>query len=192
MSKTIQCISPIDGSIYLERDALSPEAATAAVEVAVAAQPHWERLPLERRISLVLAGVTSLGTMNAEITTELAWQMGRPVRYGGEFSGVSERASYMASIAETALAPIEIENSEAFIRRIERKPLGVVLVVAPWNYPYLTAINTIVPALIAGNAVVLKHSSQTMLAGDRLASAFHTAGVPSAIFQNLVHQHHLF
>ena len=167
MPKTIQCISPIDGSIYVERDALSPEAAKAAVAEAAAAQHQWERLPLERRISLVLAGVKLLGEMNAEITTELAWQMGRPVRYGGEFSGVNERAAYMASIAAAALAPIEIENSEAFIRRIERKPLGVVLVVAPWNYPYLTAINTIVPALIAGNAVVLKHSSQTMLAGDR-------------------------
>jgi len=187
--KTIRCISPIDGSIYVERDALSPEAAKAAVEEAAAAQHHWERLPMQQRIALVLAGIKLLGEMNAEITTELAWQMGRPVRYGGEFSGVNERAAYMASIAEAALAPIEIENSAAFMRRIERKPLGVVLVVAPWNYPYLTAINTIVPALVAGNAVVLKHSSQTLLVGDRLASAFHAAGVPTAIFQNLVLDH---
>jgi acyl-CoA reductase-like NAD-dependent aldehyde dehydrogenase len=189
MARTIQCISPIDGSVYAEREPLSPAAATAAVAEASAAQRAWEATPLQNRIERVLAGVKALGEMNAQITTELAWQMGRPVRFGGEFSGVNERANYMASIAEAALAPIEIENSAAFIRRIERKPLGVVLVVAPWNYPYLTAINTILPALIAGNAVVLKHSSQTLLAGDRLAAAFHAGGVPAGVFQNLVLDH---
>jgi acyl-CoA reductase-like NAD-dependent aldehyde dehydrogenase len=189
MARIIQCISPIDGLVYAEREPLSLAVAKAAVAEAAAAQRAWEVTPLEERIRLVLAGVKALGEMNAEITTELAWQMGRPVRYGGEFSGVNERANYMAGIAEAALAPIEVENSAAFIRRIERKPLGVVLVVAPWNYPYLTAINTILPALIAGNAVVLKHSSQTLLAGDRLATAFHAAGVPPAVFQNLVLDH---
>jgi acyl-CoA reductase-like NAD-dependent aldehyde dehydrogenase len=189
MARTIQCISPIDGSVYAEREPLSHSAAKAAVAEAAAAQRAWEATPLEQRIALVLSGIKLLGDMNAEITTELAWQMGRPVRYGGEFGGVNERANYMVSIAAAALAPIEIENSDRFIRRIERKPLGVVLVVAPWNYPYLTAINTILPALIAGNAVVLKHSSQTMLAGDRLAAAFHAAGVPRGVFQNLVLDH---
>jgi acyl-CoA reductase-like NAD-dependent aldehyde dehydrogenase len=185
----IQCISPIDGSVFVEREALSLGAASEAVAQAAQAQQQWAALSLQHRIDLVLAGVQCLGEMNAEITTELAWQMGRPVRYGGEFPGVNERASYMASIAEAALAPIEIENSETFIRRIERKPLGVVLVVAPWNYPFLTAINAILPALIAGNTVVLKTATQTMLAGERLAVAFHRAGVPSAVFQNLVLDH---
>jgi acyl-CoA reductase-like NAD-dependent aldehyde dehydrogenase len=147
VSKTIQCISPIDGSVYVEREALSLAAARTAVASAAAAQQQWQTMALAQRIERVLAGVAALGEMNAQITTELAWQMGRPVRYGGEFAGVNERANYMASIADAALAPLVIEDSEAFIRRIERKPLGVVLVVAPWNYPFLTAINTIVPAL---------------------------------------------
>ena len=189
MSSTIRCISPVDGSVYVEREPLSLAAASEAVAQSAAAQRQWEAVPLAQRISQVMAGIKALGEMNAQITTELAWQMGRPVRYGGEFSGVNERATYMAGIAETALAPIEIEDSEAFVRSIERKPVGIVLVVAPWNYPFLTAINTIVPALIAGNAVVLKHSSQTMLAGDRLAEAFASAGLPAAVFQNLVLDH---
>jgi acyl-CoA reductase-like NAD-dependent aldehyde dehydrogenase len=189
MPGKIQCISPIDGSVYVERPTLAAAAARSAVAQAAQAQRAWENAPLAQRIASVLAGVRRLGEMNAEITTELAWQMGRPVRYGGEFSGVNERATYMAGIAAEALAPIEIEGSDAFLRRIERRPLGVVLVVAPWNYPFLTAINTIVPALIAGNAVILKHSSQTPLAGERLAEAFHAAGVPAAIFQNLVLDH---
>jgi len=189
MPGKIQCVSPIDGAVYVERPILSAANARSAVAQAAQVQRGWEATPLAQRIALVLAGVQRLGEMNTEITTELAWQMGRPVRYGGEFSGVNERATYMAGIAEAALAAIEIENSAAFVRRIERRPLGVVLVVAPWNYPFLTAINTIVPALIAGNAVVLKHSSQTPLAGERLAEAFHAAGVPEAVFQNLVLDH---
>jgi acyl-CoA reductase-like NAD-dependent aldehyde dehydrogenase len=120
---------------------------------------------------------------------ELAHQMGRPVRYGGEFEGFDERASYMAEIAQEALAPIQVEDSNEFRRMIKRVPHGVVLVVAPWNYPYMTAINTIAPALIAGNSVVLKHSSQTLLVGERLATAFHSAGIPKDVFINVFLDH---
>jgi acyl-CoA reductase-like NAD-dependent aldehyde dehydrogenase len=115
--------------------------------------------------------------------------MGRPVRLGGEFGGVNERANYMAGIAAEALAPTVVESSDKFERRIEREPQGVVFVIAPWNYPFLTAINTIVPALIAGNAVMLKHASQTLVAGERLAAAFHKGGVPEDVFQNVVLDH---
>ncbi|MEM7566016.1 MAG: aldehyde dehydrogenase family protein, partial [Pseudomonadota bacterium] len=114
-----------------------------------------------------------------------ARMMGRPVRYGGETGGVRERAAYMTSIAEEALAPDVIEDSDQFRRYIAREPVGLVAVLAPWNYPYMTAINTIAPALAAGNAVALKHSTQTMLAGDRLAEAFRVAGLPDGLFQTL-------
>ena len=66
---------------------------------------------------------------------------------------------------------------------IKREPVGVVMVIAPWNYPYLTAINTIVPALMAGNAVLLKHASQTLLAGDRFQMAADRAGLPKGLFR---------
>lgn len=127
--------------------------------------------------------------MNDQIVPEIAHMMGRPVRYGGEFGGVEERASGMAAIATEALKPIVVEDSDNFERRIEREPHGVVLVVAPWNYPYLTAINTVSPALIAGNAVVLKHASQTLLAGERMVEAFTKAGIPADLFQNVYLDH---
>jgi acyl-CoA reductase-like NAD-dependent aldehyde dehydrogenase len=95
----------------------------------------------------------------------------------------------MADIAAAALAPIEVEDGPAFRRYIRRVPQGVVLVIAPWNYPYMTAINTVAPALIAGNAVVLKHASQTPLVGERMARAFHAAGVPGDVFQNVFLDH---
>jgi len=189
MSNTVKCISPIDGSLYAERKTLSDVDAAAAVERAKSAQVAWAARPLNERIALVKAGVAKIGEMNDQIVEELAWQMGRPVRYGGEFGGFHQRASHMADIAESSLAPIEVEDSGEFNRYIKRVPHGVVLVVAPWNYPYMTAINTVAPALIAGNTVMLKHASQTLLVGERLAEAFHAAGIPDDVFQNVFLDH---
>jgi len=185
----ITCISPIDGSVYAERPTLTLAEAKGAVAEARAAQATWAALPLEDRIARVQAGVANVGAMNDAIVPELAHQMGRPVRYGGEFGGFNERATYMAGIASEALADIGIEDSDSFRRVIKRVPHGLVLVIAPWNYPYMTAINTVAPALIAGNAVMLKHASQTPLVGERLAEAFHAAGVPAAVFQNVFLDH---
>ncbi len=186
---TIKCISPIDGAIYATRESVSLKAAEAAVAKARSAQKVWKRRPIAERTALVQAGVAELGKMNDEIVPELAHMMGRPVRYGGEFGGVEERASGMAAIAEAALKPIIVEDSGDFERRIMREPHGVVLVIAPWNYPYLTAINTVSPALIAGNAVLLKHASQTLLAGERMVEAFTRAGIPAELFQNIFLDH---
>ncbi len=189
MTQVLKCISPIDGSVFAERPVLSPEAAAAAVARATKAQKAWAARPLAERIELVMKGVARVGEMNDEVVPELARMMGRPVRYGGEFRGFNERASYMAEIAAQGLAPIEIEDSATFRRLIKREPHGVVLIIAPWNYPYMTAINGVAPALIAGNTVVLKHATQTLLVGERMARAFHEVGVPEDVFQNLFLDH---
>ncbi|MCA0905416.1 aldehyde dehydrogenase family protein [Ruegeria marisrubri] len=189
MGQMLKCVSPIDGSVYAEREVLSREAAFGAAARARAAQAEWAARPLQERIDLVMAGVAAIGAMNDEIVPELAHMMGRPVRYGGEFGGFHERASHMAEIAETSLADIAIGEDETFKRYIKRIPHGVVFVVAPWNYPYMTAINTVAPALIAGNTVVLKHATQTLLVGERMAKAFHSAGVPEDVFQNVFLSH---
>jgi len=185
----IQLISPVDGSVRAERMPLTREAADDAVARARAAQSAWAARPLEERIALVKAGVAKLNEMKDVLVEELAWQMGRPTRYGGEFGGVNDRTDYMASIAAETLAPKVVEDSDRFRRLIARAPVGVVFIVAPWNYPYLTTINTLAPALIAGNTVVLKHASQTLLVGERMAEAFHAAGVPVDVFQNVVLDH---
>lgn len=189
MSQTLKCISPIDGSVYAEREVLSREAAFEAAARARAAQAEWAARPLQERIDLVMAGVAAIGAMNDEIVPELAHMMGRPVRYGGEFGGFNERASHMAEIAEASLVDIAVGEDETFKRYIKRIPHGVVFVVAPWNYPYMTAINTVAPALIAGNTVILKHATQTLLVGERMAQAFHSAGVPEDVFQTVFLSH---
>ncbi|MBO9406126.1 aldehyde dehydrogenase family protein [Shimia sp. R9_1] len=189
MSGMLTCISPIDGSVFAERPMLSADEAFAAAKRAKDAQKAWAARPLQERIDLVMAGVAAVGAMNDEIVQEIAKMMGRPVRYGGEFGGFNERASYMADIAAESLADIQVGEDATFKRYIKRLPHGVVFVVAPWNYPYMTAINTVAPALIAGNTVVLKHATQTLLVGERMAQAFHSAGVPEDVFQNVFLSH---
>jgi acyl-CoA reductase-like NAD-dependent aldehyde dehydrogenase len=188
MSK-LTCISPIDGSVLAEREAQSLEAATALLAKAKAAQKAWAARPLAERIAIVEKAIAALDAMNEEVVPELARQMGRPVRYGGEMRGVKERTAYMASIAEASLAPLVVEDSDKFKRYLAREPVGIVLVIAPWNYPYLTAVNTIVPALIAGNAVAFKGATQTLLVGDRFARAFELAGLPDGLFTTLFLSH---
>jgi len=189
MTQTLKCISAIDGSVFAERPTLSLGDARYRVARVRDAQADWAARPLAERVALVRAGVAAVGAMNDDIVPELAHMMGRPVRYGGEFGGFDERASHMADIAEDALADIAVGEDARFKRYIKRVPQGVVLVVAPWNYPYMTAINTVAPALIAGNTVVLKHSTQTLLVGERMAAAFHSAGIPGDVFQNVFLDH---
>ena len=189
MTKPIALISPVDGSTYATRTPLTQAEAVAVAARARAAQKAWALRPLAERIALVKAGVAELDKIKDTLVEELAWQMGRPTRFGGEFGGVHDRTNYMAEIAAKTLAPEVIEDSATFKRMLAREAVGVVFIVAPWNYPYLTTINTLAPALIAGNTVVLKHASQTLLVGERLAEAFHAAGVPADVFQNVVLDH---
>ena len=122
----------------------------------------------------------------ADIANEITWQMGRPIRYvEGEISGLVERAEAMLELASDQLAPHTVGDKAGFKRYIQRDPLGTVFVIAPWNYPYLTAVNTIIPALVAGNTVILKHSAQTLLCAERFQKAFDYAGLPHGVFQYL-------
>lgn len=189
MTKRLECISPIDGSVHASREVHSVAQAKGMVDKAVVAQKAWRALSIQQRADLVVAGIANLGAMNDDIVPELAKMMGRPVRYGGEFGGVQERGTHMANIAEAGLADIVVEESDNFRRVIKREAHGTVLVIAPWNYPYMTAINTVAPALIAGNAVVLKVATQTLLTGEYLVKAFVDAGVPADVFQNIFLDH---
>jgi acyl-CoA reductase-like NAD-dependent aldehyde dehydrogenase len=188
MSRLI-CRSPIDDKIIVERDTMPWETITSAVDAARGAQREWMATPVAKRAEHMLRFLEAMRAINPEVVKELALQMGRPVRYGGEFRSLEERVTYMLSIAGAALAPVEPEPKVGFKRLIRREPLGVVFTIAPWNYPYLTAVNTIVPALVAGNAVLLKAASQTLLTGDRFQAAMDKAGLPKGLFQTLALSH---
>jgi acyl-CoA reductase-like NAD-dependent aldehyde dehydrogenase len=185
----VRIISPIDQSVYAERPLTTDAALDAALSRARAAQAKWARVPVADRVGQTIAMLDALLAMNDDIIPELAWQMGRPIRYGAEKRGLEERARYMAGIAEDALSPLLPKEASGFRRYVKRDPVGVVLVIAPWNYPFLTAGNTIFPALMAGNAVLLKHAAQTLLVGERFQAAADKAGLPKGLFQNVVLGH---
>lgn len=189
MSDNIDIVSPIDGKVFASRPVASDAEIVAAIARARAAQAEWRGSSVPERGRYMLEMLGQMQEMAGEIVPELAWQMGRPVRYGGELGGFEERLKWAVENAEAALAPIEAADQPGFRRYIKREPAGLVLVVAPWNYPYLTAVNTIVPALLSGSAVILKHASQTLLVGERFATALERAGLPAGLFQNLVLSH---
>jgi acyl-CoA reductase-like NAD-dependent aldehyde dehydrogenase len=190
MAESISAISPVDGRVVAKRPIASRKAVMAAFAGARAAQWDWAEMPLSERAKLCSKAVDAMLAMKDEIVPELAWSMGRPVRYGaGELRGFEERARHMIAIAPEALAPLSPAPKEGFDRFITREPLGVVFTIAPWNYPYLTTVNSVIPALMAGNTVVLKHASHTLLVAERFQMAFDRAGLPKGVFQHLVLNH---
>lgn len=187
MENTFQVISPVDGSVYAERQLASDTEIEKALASAERAQKPWKATSIAERADICRKAVQYFLEHADAIAEELSWQMGRPIRYAPfEISrGFQERARYMIDIAESALADIQPEEQAGFRRFIRREPLGTVLALAPWNYPYLTSVNAVIPAIMAGNAVVLKHAQQTPLCAERYAAAFEYAGLPESVFQYL-------
>src|SRR5438270_8559796 len=180
-------ISPVDGSVYVEREFASDQAIEAALAKAVSAQRAWKQGLVAERAAICRRMADWCGANAEELGEELTWQIGRPIAQSpGEIRrGFHERVNYMSGIAEETLADLAVEKKAGFQRFIRREPLGVVLVLAPWNYPWLTSVNAVVPALLAGNAVVLKMAQQTPLVAERYAEAFAAAGLPADVFQYL-------
>lgn len=186
MSLVQQTFSPVDGRLLVERAIASEAHIDAALSAARAAAPEWRNTPLADRVELLARMVDAFAARSKDISVELTWQMGRPVRYTpGEVRGFEDRARVMLALAPESLADIDVGPKAGFHRFIRREPLGVVLVLSPWNYPYLTAVNAVIPALAAGNTVVLKHSDQTPLCAERMVEAAKEAGLPAGVFQYL-------
>lgn len=185
-----QTISPVDGSVYVERELANAGQIEATLARAVTAQRAWREVSVADRCRYCSAMVDAFVARRDALSEELSWQMGRPMsQAGGEIGGFEERARTMIRLAEQALAPIQLADKPGFTRYITREPLGVSLIVAPWNFPFMTAVNAVVPAILAGNAVILKHSAQTPLCAERMAEAFEAAGLPEGVFQFLHMSH---
>mgnify|MGYP001820743665 CR=1 FL=1 len=186
MTRTFQTISPVDGSVVAERAFADSSQIERALSRSTEAFQDWKRTPLEQRQALVQR-FFELAVRDVDaIAQELTMQIGRPIRDGaGEARGWLERGHKMLELSRDALADTAPSPREGFTRFIRREPLGTVLTLAPWNYPWLTTVNSLVPALLAGNTVLLKHSEQTPLVAERMLAAAVEAGVPDAVFQVL-------
>jgi acyl-CoA reductase-like NAD-dependent aldehyde dehydrogenase len=183
----IRLLSPADGSLVAERPRPDPAAIERALAAAETARHTWRHTPLDERRALCARMVALLADDADAIGEELARQMGRPIRYAPMEirRGFAERAAFFLEAAPNCLADVPGAKRDGFDLFMRREPLGTVLVVAPWNYPYLTAVNAFLPALLAGNPVLLKHSDQTLLCAERLTAAFAAAGGPPGVFQHL-------
>src|SRR6202521_2671694 len=187
---TIKCVSPVDGTVYAGRTAATAAQIDQTLQRARAAQPKWGEVPIAERAAIIGRFCGEFERRGTRIATELSWQMGRPIRFAAsEVRGTLERARYMIGAAAAALADVEPGPKPGFRRFIRRETLGVVFTVAAWNYPYLIAVNSVIPALLAGNAVILKHSAQTPLCAERFADCFAAAGLPPGVFQVLHLEH---
>jgi acyl-CoA reductase-like NAD-dependent aldehyde dehydrogenase len=190
MASKFRVITPVDGSVYAERTYASQREISSTLITARRMQENWQGVPIEERAAVCTRAVQAFVKRRHEIAEEISWQMGRPIRHSpGEVDGFEERATHMIRIAEKALSDISVPERAGFTRFIKREPVGVVFSIVPWNYPYLTAVNTIIPAIMAGNAVILKHSSQTPLCSERIHEAFREAGLPGGVFQYLYLTH---
>jgi len=184
-------ISPIDNSVYAERPEATGRQIDQLLTNAAIAQKAWAQTPLDERRAIVTRFIEFMNANADAIGEELTWQMGRPIRYTPNEirRGFTDRARFAVDAAPGALADIAVAPIAGFNRFIRKDPVGIVLTIAPWNYPYLAAVNSVVPALLAGNAVILKHSSQTPLCAERIAAGFAAAGLPDGVF-NVLHASH--
>src|SRR5205814_628324 len=131
MKHTVQrTVSPVDGSLYVERKLAAARDIERALARAVGAQAQWQRVPVAERVAIVRKMVEWCVARAERIGEELTRQMGRPIAYAPNEirRGFLERALYMAGVAEAALADLPAEAKDGFHRFIRREPLGVVLV----------------------------------------------------------------
>ncbi len=183
-------VSPVDGRVYVERALATPNEINETLRSARHAFAEWRNTSLDERAAILTRFCNEFELRGAQIAEEITWQMGRPSRYApNEVRGMLERARHMIAIAPQALEDVAAGPKDNFRRFVRREPLGVVFTVAAWNYPYLIAVNSVIPALMAGNAVVLKHSAQTPLAAERFAECLLLAGLPKGVFQ-ILHASH--
>lgn len=166
----------------VERELETPAALEAASLAARRAAGAFRELDVAARATLCTAAVEAMLADEARITADITRMMGKPLRQAkNELAGMAGRARHMIAIAESALADTVLDGKPGFERRIERVPLGVVLNMPAWNYPLLTCVNALIPAVLAGNAVLLKHSTRTALCGEHFAEAFARAGAPEGL-----------
>ena len=188
-STVLTAINPFDQSTIVEIPYDSDEQIQAKVSASSLAQAKWRMLPLEERIRIVQVGLEKMRASGDQIARDVSRQMGKPLGQAtGELSTMFSRAEQVLADAPLALAA-DVLPDNGFTRRIEHEPLGVVLDIAAWNYPLVIPINVIVPALLAGNTILLKHSAKTPLTGQAFQEAFGQLEVSNLVANlTLTHQ----
>ncbi|MBN1346111.1 MAG: aldehyde dehydrogenase family protein [Phycisphaerae bacterium] len=187
MPETLEVINPATEETFKRIDLHSADEIEERLVRASSAARQWRGVPMAERIAVTHRFVEAFTGKADEIAAELTAQMGKPITQArNEIKTMAARARYMAEIAEASLADVRISEGPDEFKRIVRDPLGVILDIAAWNYPLLIAVNVVTPGILAGNAVVLKHSSLTPLCGLRFEEAYRSAGLPDGVMTAIV------
>ena len=184
-------ITPINNSIYLERPLSKNDDIENVLGKSQKIFQKWKSTSIDDRIIIINKFIDNLIALKSEISKEICWQIGRPIsQCGNELRGFEERSKYMVQIAKDSLNNLPATKNNELDNFIYKSPLGVIFVMAPWNYPIITATNTLVPALLSGNTIILKHSSQTPRCAELISQAFENTGMPEGVFQYIHTDHH--
>jgi succinate-semialdehyde dehydrogenase / glutarate-semialdehyde dehydrogenase len=184
---SLTAINPTDGSELGRFDELSPEQVSAAIERAHAAFGEWRERPLAERCDLLRSLAATLRSNKADLAREATLEMGKILREAeGEVEKSAAFCEYYADNAERLLAPQVIDDGGALENYVLYEPLGVVLAVMPWNFPYVQVFRFAPPALLAGNVALLKHASNIPGCATKIEDVFREAGFPEGVFQTLL------
>ncbi len=187
-TRVIQSINPATGELLAEFPSATAEQIRGAVQAARAAQRQWSRISVEERVRCLRRFRQELFACRHEFAELITRENGKPLAEAlvAELLVTLDVAAYYARRGPAMLAPERVPhaNPAAWLKRgsLHFAPLGVVGIIAPWNYPLSIPAGQAIPALLAGNAVVLKPSELTPLAALELARVWRRAGLPEALF----------
>jgi len=188
VAEIITTISPTTNKPILTRHGLTPDQILLLASTARQAFKSYRQShpTLESRQKVVSKALDILSQRQDELAKETTEQMGRPIAYTAkEIATAVKRAEYMNRIAPEVLQDTPGEVEAGFKRYLRKEPVGVVLVIFAWNYPYLILVNSLIPALLAGNTVILKPSPQTPTIVEHISDIFTQAGLPEHVIQYL-------
>ncbi|KAK7543211.1 aldehyde dehydrogenase-like protein [Phyllosticta citricarpa] len=182
--ETITTISPVTNKPVVTRNGLSDADLEALPANALEAFNSFKKTTLAKRQAIVKKALKNISAREDEMAKEITEQMGRPIAYTAkEVATAVMRGEYLLKISDEALSSTDGQAEKGFRRYIKKTPVGPVLILFPWNYPYLTLINSVVPAILAGNSIILKPSPQTPTSAEHIFKAFVEAGIPKNVIQ---------
>jgi acyl-CoA reductase-like NAD-dependent aldehyde dehydrogenase len=184
----LHCDDPFSGDTACTVDLADASTVDRVLDRARLGARAARSLSIADRVALCERAVAAMEKREDEIASDITRMMGKPKSQAqNEVKGMAARARHMIAIAPESLADIVEPGGKKpnFERRIVKEPLGVVFGLPAWNYPLLTATNALFPAVLAGNAFIVKHSPRSPLCGEHFARAFREAGADESIVQAL-------
>lgn len=187
MIVTLDIHNPATGATLTAVAADTPASAAAKAASARAAQPRWAATAMSERLAAMTRFRQGLVAELDTLATTLTQEVGKPISQSrNEINGVLARIDFFIAQTQDSVRDEHVFDEGGMHEQITHVPLGVVVNISAWNYPYLVGCNVIVPALLTGNAVLYKPSEYASLTGLHITRLLHAAGIPADVMQAVV------